>query len=233
MSQTTNTNSVKKVLQLKTSLFDGAGNEGVSTQLSGELLQGLHRIHGNVQLTTRDFSTDPVPYLDGAWLKALFTPAADRTQEQSDKVAYSDALIAELQATDVLVIGVPMYNFTVPAMLKSWTDHVARAGVTFKYTEKGAVGLVTGKKVYLVLALGGKHDEGVTDHMRPYLRTLLGFLGMTDIEIVVADGLNMGETYRAQGLQQARDQIQTLLNNESKSNATGIETRTELQGEAA
>lgn len=233
MSNTTNTNSVKKVLQLKTSLFDGAGNEGVSTQLSGELLAGLHRIHDNLHLTTRDFSTDPVPYLDGAWLKALFTPAADRTEEQSDKVAYSDALIAELQAADVLVIGVPMYNFAVPGMLKSWTDHVARAGVTFKYTDKGAVGLVTGKKVYLVLALGGKHDEGVTDHMRPYLRTLLGFLGMTDVEIVVADGLNMGETFRAQGLQQAREQIETLLNNESKSNATNIQSRTALRGEAA
>ncbi|MDP1930064.1 MAG: NAD(P)H-dependent oxidoreductase [Gammaproteobacteria bacterium] len=229
MIQTAQTNHTTKVLQLKTSLFDGAGNEGVSTQLSGELLSSLHKAHGNLHVTTRDFSTEPVPYLDGAWLKALSTPAVDRTQEQQDKVAYSDALIAELQAADVVIIGVPMYNFAVPGMLKSWTDHVARAGVTFKYTDKGAVGLVTGKKVYLVLAMGGRHDEGITDHMRPYLRTILGFLGLTEIEIVVADGLNMGETYRAQGLQQAREQIQNLLATAGGTNST----QTEIRGEAA
>jgi len=104
-----------------------------------------------------------------------------------------------------------MYNFAIPAMLKSWTDHVARAGVTFTYSDKGPLGLVTGKKVYLVLAMGGRHEEGVTDHVRPHLRTILGFLGLTDMEIVVADGLNMGEVARGQGLQQARQQIEALL----------------------
>lgn len=200
-----------KILQLKSSIFDSATAQGVSSQLSGELIDGLRSVHADAHVTTRDFSAAPVPYLDAAWLQALFTPAADRTQEQSAKVAYSDSLIAELQAADVVVIGVPMYNFAIPAMLKSWTDHVARAGVTFKYTDKGAVGLLGGKKVYLVVSTGGRHAEGVTDFIRPYLRTFLGFIGLTDIDIIVADGLNMGEVPRAEGLQQAREQIKMAL----------------------
>lgn len=209
------------VLHLKTSLFDSENNQGVSSQMSKELIAILAATNKNLKVVTRDFSKNPIPYLDSTWLSALITPATDRTQEQSDKVAQSDVLIAEAQEADVLVIGVPMYNFAVPAMLKSWTDHVARAGVTFKYTEKGAVGLLTGKKVYLVLATGGQHQEGVTDYMRPYLRTILGFLGLTDIEIIIADGLNMGEEPRAKGLQQARDQI------------AAIHTTIHKQGEAA
>lgn len=217
-----------KVLQLKSSIFDSATAQGVSSQLSGELIEGLRAVHTDVHMTTRDFSTAPIPYLDAAWLQALFTPAADRTQEQSEKVAYSDSLIAELQAADVVVIGVPMYNFAIPAMLKSWTDHVARAGVTFKYTEKGAVGLLSKKKVYLVVSTGGKHVEGVTDFIRPYLRTFLGFIGLTDIDIIVADGLNMGEVPRAEGLQQAREQIRQALASAARKGGFNIQT-----GEAA
>jgi FMN-dependent NADH-azoreductase len=202
---------MNKVLQLTTSLFDGVGKQGVSSQLSDELIAGLQGLNPDVRVNTRDFSATPVPYFDHAWLQALSTPATDRTDEQNAKVAYSDKLIAELQLADTIVIGVPMYNFAIPAMLKSWTDHIARAGVTFSYSDKGPVGLVTGKKVYVVLAMGGKHEEGVTDHIRPFLRTFLGFVGMTDIEFIVADGLNMGEVARTQGLQHARRQIEELL----------------------
>ncbi|MES3007965.1 MAG: NAD(P)H-dependent oxidoreductase [Pseudomonadota bacterium] len=223
-----------KILQLKSSIFDSATAQGVSSQLSAELIAELlagladGKRATDTEVTTRDFSTAPVPYLDAAWLQALSTPATDRTREQSEKVAYSDSLIAELQAADIVVIGVPMYNFAVPAMLKSWTDHVARTGVTFKYTEKGPVGLLTGKKVYLVVATGGKHAEGVTDFIRPYLRTFLGFIGLTDIDIIVADGLNMGEAPRTEGLQQARTQIQQTLAQAARRNAVNIQT-----GEAA
>jgi FMN-dependent NADH-azoreductase len=202
---------MKNVLQLTTSLFDGAGKQGVSSQLSNELITGLRNINAGLQMKVRDFATNPAPYFDHAWLQALSTPATDRSDEQSAKVAYSDSLITELQAADTIVIGVPMYNFSIPAMLKSWIDHIARAGVTFTYTDKGPVGLVTGKKVYLVIAMGGVHEAGVTDHVRPYLRTLLGFLGMTDITMIVADGLAMGEESRTQGLQNARKQIETVL----------------------
>lgn len=199
------------LLHITSSLFDAAGKQGVSTQLSHELIAGLRAADPSLQVHSRDYAQTPIPYLDSTWLGALFTPAAERTDEQARQVAFSDALIAELKAADVLVIGVPTYNFSVPAMLRSWADHVARAGVTFKYTDKGAVGLAGSKKVYLVIASGGIHEEGGTDHVRPWLRTFLGFLGMTDLEFIVAGGLNMGESARAQGLENARTKIAALL----------------------
>ena len=104
-----------------------------------------------------------------------------------------------------------MYNFAVPAMLKSWTDHLARAGVTFRYTVTGPQGLLGNKKVILVMSTGGQHAEGVTDFMRPYLRTILGFMGLNDITEVVAEGLNMGDAPREDGLRKARAQIQNLV----------------------
>jgi len=200
-----------KILRLKTSIFDGTDNQGVSSQLSDELVAALLKDDPEASVVVRDFSSDPVPYLDGAWLQALSTPAESRTEEQQRKVAWSDAAIAELQQADTLVIGAPMYNFSVPAMLKSWTDHVARAGVTFKYTDQGSVGLLQNKKVYVVVSTGGLHAEGVTDFMRPYLRTILGFLGLSDITVIVADGLNMGEEPRDKGLSQARQTIAGIL----------------------
>lgn len=200
-----------KILQLKTSIFDGTENQGVSSQLSDELVAGLLKGNPEARVVIRDFSSDPVPYLDGAWLQALATPAESRSQEQRHMAAWSDAAIAELQDADTVVIGAPMYNFSVPAMLKSWTDHVARAGVTFKYTDEGSVGLLRNKKVYVVVSTGGLHTEGVTDFMRPYLRTILGFLGLSDISVIVADGLNMGEEHRGRGLDQARQTIAAIL----------------------
>lgn len=198
-----------QVLQIKSSIFDNREHQGISSQLGEEVLARLARDGAN-RVQVRDFSTDPVPYFDHDWLQALSTAADQRSEEQHRKVAYSDQLIAEVQQADVLVIGVPMYNFTVPAMLKSWTDHIARAGVTFRYTESGSVGLLDNKQVVLVLSTGGRHDEGVSDFMRPYLRTILGFLGLKNVSIVLADGLNMGEEARAQGLLQARRQIENL-----------------------
>jgi len=201
---------MSKVLQLKTSIFDTQENQGVSSQLGDALVSRLRDDAAQLALVTRDFSTDPVPYFDGAWLQALSTPPGERSQEQREKVAYSDALIAEVQDADTIVIGVPMYNFAMPAALKSWTDHIARAGVTFRYTDSGPVGLLTDKKAYVLLSTGGQHQEGVTDFLRPYLRTYLGFLGIKDVEFIVADGLNMGEESRKQGLRNARAQIQNL-----------------------
>ncbi len=198
------------VLQLKTSILDSSTQQGVSSELSDELLAQLRSEYSEVQLTQRSFSKDPVPNLDQAWLQALMTPAEQRSGEQKEKVAYSDSLIQELEQADILLVGVPMYNFAIPAMLKSWTDHVARAGVTFKYTETGPVGLLKNKKVYAVLSSGGQHEEGVSDFIRPYLRTFFGFLGLSDVEFIVAHGLNMGEESRALGFAQAREQIRKL-----------------------
>lgn len=209
---------MNKVLQLKTSIFDTQDNQGVSSQLGDALVSRLREGDSEIALKTRDFSKDPVPYFDNAWLQALSTPPDERSLEQAEKVAFSDALIAEVQDADTIVIGVPMYNFAIPAALKSWTDHIARAGVTFRYSDTGPVGLLSDKKVYVVLSTGGQHQEGVTDFLRPYLRTFLGFLGMKDVEFIVADGLNMGEVPRKVGLRNARSQIQNL----SLSNHIGV-----------
>jgi len=202
---------MRTLLHITSSIFDTHGKQGVSTELSHELIAGLTGADAGLQVQARNFALTPIPYLDNAWLGALFTPAAERSEEQAHKVAFSDALIAELKAADVLVLGVPTYNFSVPAMLRSWADHVARAGVTFQFTDKGPVGLVGEKKVYVVIASGGIHEEGGTDHVRPWLRNFLGFLGLTDVEFVVAGGLNMGDSARAEGLRKARSQIAALL----------------------
>ncbi len=119
-------------------------------------------------------------------------------------MALDDVLIAEVKAADVIVLGVPMYNFGVPAQLKNWIDAIARAGVTFRYTEQGPVGLLAGRRVYVALARGGRYRETPADSQVPYLKTLLGFLGMTDVHFIYAEGLNMGPDAAAQGFAEAQ-----------------------------
>lgn len=200
------------ILQINSSarrLQDGQGS--VSTRLANELSAGLRAAHPGATVTVRDLAADPLPVLDEAALGALFTPAEQRTPEQAARVALNDRLIAELLAADVLVIGAPMINFNISAQLKNWIDAVARAGTTFKYTEQGPVGLVTGKKVYVVTARGGIHRGQPTDQITPYLRTVLAFLGMGDVEFVYAEGLNMGPEAADRGLSAARHQIAELI----------------------
>jgi FMN-dependent NADH-azoreductase len=140
----------------------------------------------------RDLAANPHPVLDEAALGALFTPAEQRTPEQAARVALDDALIAQVQSADAIVLGVPMYNFGVPVQLKTWIDAIARAGVTFRYTENGPEGLLKGKKVYVALARGGIYRDTPADSQVPYLKGVLGFLGMTDVEFIYAEGLAMG-----------------------------------------
>ena len=166
---------MRKLLHLTSSLFDAHGKQGVSTQLSHELIAGLTAADASLQVQARDFAQTPIPYLDNAWLGALFTPAEERSEEQAQKVAFSDALIAELKAADVLVLGVPTYNFSVPAMLRSWADHVARAGVTFKYTDKGSVGLAGAKSLEgLGEIVEGHHGDGLAALVLDHLGDLAG-----------------------------------------------------------
>ncbi len=198
---------MKNVLKITSSIL---GEGSVSSQLMEELIAGLGA-SGAIRLTERDFSREPVPHLDGAWLTALSTAESDRDEEQRRKVDYSDGLIEELRRADVLVIGLPMYNFSVPSMLKAWIDHTARAGVTFKYTESGPVGLLEAKKVYLVTAMGGEHAPGATDFLRPYMRLVLSFIGLDDVEFITADGLNISPQRRQQGLAAARSRIGEIV----------------------
>jgi len=182
-----------------------------STRLSNTLVERLRAGRRDTTLTVRDLARSPQPALDEAALGALFTPAEQRTPEQAARVALDDALIAEIQAADVVVLGVPMYNFGVSTQLKNWIDAIARAKVTFAYTEKGPVGLLTNKKVYVVLTRGGEYRNTPSDTQVPYLRTVLSFLGMTDIQFIYAEGLALGADAEQQSLASARQQIDAVL----------------------
>lgn len=196
------------ILQINGSARSKGAN---STRVANDIVARLKAANPHANLVLRDLARDPAPVIDEAALGALFTTAERRTPEQAARVAESDALIAEVQAADVIVIGVPMYNFSVSTQLKNWIDAIARAGVTFRYTENGPEGLVKGKKVFVAFARGGRHRGTAADTQTPFLRTVLGFLGMTDIRFVYAEGLNMGEEAVKQGFAEAEADIAAAL----------------------
>lgn len=178
-----------KILQINSSARSAGAN---STRLADAVTTRLKAANPGAVVELRDLAANPHPVLDEAALGALFTPAEQRSPEQAARVALDDALIAQLQSADAIVLGVPMYNFGVPVQLKTWIDAIARAGVTFRYTENGPEGLVKGKKVYVALARGGVYRDTPADSQVPYLKGVLGFLGMTDVEFIYAEGLAMG-----------------------------------------
>ncbi|KWF35427.1 FMN-dependent NADH-azoreductase [Burkholderia pseudomultivorans] len=178
-----------------------------STLLANELTAKLQQSNPGAKVVVRDLLTDGLPHLDESVLGAFFTPAENRSAEQNAIVAKSDALIAELQAADIVVIGAPMYNFGISSQLKTYFDWIARAGVTFRYTENGPEGLLKGKKVHVVTARGGKYAGTPNDSQTPYLRTFLGFVGMTDVSFIYAEGLNMGPESQSAALAGAREAI--------------------------
>lgn len=188
------------ILQINASIRREGAN---STRIAESIVARLRAANRDAQLTLRDLAINPHPTLDGVALGALFTPAEQRTPEQAARVALDDMLIAEVQQADAIVLGVPMYNFGIPAQLKSWIDAIARNGVTFRYTEKGPEGLLKGKKVYVGLARGGRYRGTDGDSQVPYLKTVFGFLGLTDVQFVYAEGLNMGPEAAQQGFAQA------------------------------
>lgn len=178
-----------------------------STLLADELTAKLQQSNPGAKVVVRDLLADALPHLDESVLGAFFTPADQRSAEQNAIVAKSDELIAELRAADIVVIGAPLYNFGVSSQLKSYFDWIARAGVTFRYTENGPVGLIEGKKVYVVSARGGKYAGTPNDSQTPFLRSFLGFLGMTDVTFIFAEGLNLGPDAQSAGLASAREAI--------------------------
>ena len=178
-----------QILQINSSARSAGAN---STRLADAITARLKAANPAAVVELRDLAANPHPVLDEAALGALFTPAEQRTPEQAARVALDDALIAQVQSADAIVLGVPMYNFGVPVQLKTWIDAIARAGVTFRYTENGPEGLVKGKKVYVALARGGIYRDTPADSQVPYLKGVLGFLGMTDVEFIYAEGLAMG-----------------------------------------
>jgi len=196
------------ILQINSS----ARREGShSTRLADRLVSRLRDADPAATLAVRHLTTTPHPVLDESGLGALFTPAEQRTPEQAARVALDDALIAEVKAADVIVLGVPMYNFGVPAALKNWIDAIVRVGVTFRYTEKGPEGLLQGKKVYVALARGGKYRNTPADTQVPYLLTVLNFLGMTDVRFVYAEGLAMGPESERAAIETAHREIEEAV----------------------
>ena len=196
------------ILQINSSARSWANGQGSqSTRLAGELVEQLRTGRPEATLTLRDLTANPHPALDEAALGALFTPADARSAEQHARVALDQALIDELRAADVIVIGVPMVNFGITSQLKNWIDAIAKAGVTFKYTASGPVGLVEAKKVYAVLTRGGIYRDQPHDTQVPYLRQALGFLGIKDVEFIYAEGLAMGPDAETRALASARAEI--------------------------
>ena len=175
-----------KILEVAAS---GRSEGSVSRMLSTDLIGALEERHGNIELTRRDLNKG-LPFVDEAWINANFTAPEERSAEQRATLAESDALVGELKAADVLVIGAPIYNFGVPAALKAWIDMVARARLTFRYTENGPKGLLEGKKAYIIIASGGVPVDSAVDFATPYLRHALAFIGITDVEVIAAEQLN-------------------------------------------
>jgi FMN-dependent NADH-azoreductase len=196
------------ILQINSSARRDASH---STALASKLVARLREVDPEAGVTVRDLAVTPHPVLDEDVLGALFTPEAQRTPAQAARVRLDDALIAEVKAADVIVLGVPMYNFGVPAQLKNWIDAISRAQVTFRYTKDGPEGLLKGKTVYVALTRGGQYRNTPADTQVPYLKTVLAFLGMTDVHFVYAEGLAMGPDAEERGLAAAHAQIDDLV----------------------
>jgi len=199
---------MKTLLQITSSLNADAGH---SSRLAKRFVAAWREANPNGEVIERDLAKQPVPHLDDARFAAFFSKPGERTIEQQRVVDYSDMLIEELSRADVIVIGLPMYNFGVPSTLKAYFDHVARAGVTFRYTDKGPVGLLRGKKVFVFATRGGLYAGTPRDTQTPYVRDFLTFLGMDDVEFVYAEGLALGDEHQKKAFDGAHAAIDRLI----------------------
>ena len=179
----------------------------ISRTLTADLLGALEDRHGDVDVVERDLA-EGLPFIDSAWVEANFTADEDRSDTHRETLAQSDTLVAELKAADVIVIGAPIYNFSIPAVLKAWIDMIARARLTFRYTENGPEGLLTGKKAYVVVPSGGVPVGSPVDFATPYLKQALAFVGITDVEFIGAQGADRGNR---EALDNARARIAELV----------------------
>ncbi|XOZ32423.1 FMN-dependent NADH-azoreductase [Halomonadaceae bacterium KBTZ08] len=195
------------ILQLNNSVF---GDNGQSSQLADEFVAKRREAEPGVRVIRRDLAAEPVDHLTAERFSAALTAPEERTPEQAREAALADTLIEELQTADEVVIGAPTYNFNVASTLKTWFDHVARAGTTFQYTENGPVGLLSGKTAYVFLTSGGQYAGTDMDFQKPYVQHFLGFLGIEDVHVVRAEGLAMGETAANEALAGARKSIEQL-----------------------
>jgi len=196
------------LLQINASINN---SNGQSSQLANQFVAAFLARNPTAKIVVRDVATaDPVPHLNAERFGAFVTKPEERSTAQHAVVAYSDALINELEQADVIVLGLPMYNFGVPSQLKAYFDHIARAGVTFRYTDQGPVGLLTGKKVYVFAARGGLYAGSPLDSQTNYVRDFLRFLGMADVEFIYAEGLAISPQSKEAGLAKAIAEIARL-----------------------
>ncbi len=179
---------MKKILHIVSSV---KGKDSFSNKLSNAIIQKLASAYPGSSVHIHDLTQSPFPHLDQMHFTSFYTPEQLRTPEHKEAIKHSDQAIKELMEADIIVIGVPLYNFGIPSTLKAWIDHIVRAGVTFRYANGFPEGLVTNKKVYLAIASGGVYSEGPMkshDFTESYLRTALGFIGMTDIKAFRIEG---------------------------------------------
>ena len=179
----------------------------VSRQLTAQFIANWSAANPVDQIKVRDLAVDQVPHLDANLLGGWMTPAGQQSEAEQAALALSNLLTDELLAADVLVLAAPMYNFAIPSTLKAWLDHVLRAGVTFKYTETGPQGLLSGKRAFVLTARGGIYAGSAQDHQEPYLRQALAFVGIHDVSFIHAEGLNLGSEFMEKGLNQAKAQL--------------------------
>ncbi|MFV3385034.1 FMN-dependent NADH-azoreductase [Pseudomonas sp. NY15364] len=179
----------------------------VSRELTQQFIANWQAAHPADQVLVRDLAAEPVPHLDATLLGGWMTPSEQQSDAEKAALARSNQLTDELLAADVLVLAAPMYNFAIPSTLKAWLDHVLRAGVTFKYTETGPQGLLTGKRAFVLTARGGIYAGSGLDHQEPYLRQALAFIGIHDVQFIHAEGLNLGAEFSEKGLAQAKAKL--------------------------
>jgi FMN-dependent NADH-azoreductase len=195
---------MSKVLVIESS----ARQQGsVSRQLTEQFIGQWQAAHPADQVQVRDLAVEPVPHLDANLLGGWMTPADQQSVAEQRALALSNTLTDEVLAADVLVLAAPMYNFAIPSTLKAWLDHVLRAGVTFKYTETGPQGLLTGKRAFVLTARGGIYAGSSLDHQEPYLRQALAFIGIHEVSFIHAEGLNLGGEFMEKGLAEAKAQV--------------------------
>ena len=184
--------------------------DSISRQLTQQFISQWQAAHPADQVTLRDLALNPVPHLDANLLGGWMKPEAQRNADEQSSLQRSNELTDELLAADVLMLAAPMYNFAIPSTLKAWLDHVLRAGVTFKYTETGPQGLLTGKKAYVLTARGGLYAGSTSDHQEPYLRQVLAFVGIHDVTFIHAEGMNLGGDFQEKGLNQAKASLSAI-----------------------
>lgn len=189
------------------------GGASHSTRVATDLALKLRDADPRQRIVIRDLVAEPLPHIDPDYASGIYTPAEARSQRQADAVAVSDAVLDELVSADTVILATGMINFNIASTLKSWIDHVARSGKSFAYGENGPKGLLTGKKVYIVLSSGGIYSQGGAtqmDHATPYLRSVLAFMGMTDVEIIRVEGVAMGAGATDSALEKAAARIEAI-----------------------